>query len=82
MERYKTRKFLESKPHRLRMSAATNNAASKIRKMRESGATAQKISNTPVEKLNNISEEVHQSPTSWFTMWISMERLATWESTW
>ena len=25
---------------------------------------------------------IHLMPTSWFTMWISMEQLATWESTW
>ena len=58
LERYKTRKFLESKPRRLRTTAATNKAASRIRKMRESGATAQEISNTLVEKLKNSSEEV------------------------
>ena len=40
------------------MAAATNKAAGKIRKMRESGTTAQEISNTLVEKLKNISEEV------------------------
>ena len=58
LERYKTRKFLERKPHRLRMTAVTNKAASKIRKVRESGANAQEISNTLVEKLKSISEEV------------------------
>ena len=40
------------------MAAATNKAASKIRKIRESGATAQEISNTLVEKLKNMSEEI------------------------
>ena len=44
LERYKTRNFLESKPHRLRMAAATNKAAGKIRKIREKGATMQEIS--------------------------------------
>ena len=58
LERYKTRKFLESKPHRLRMAAATNKAASRIKEARESGATAQELSNTLVNKLRSISEEI------------------------
>jgi hypothetical protein len=40
------------------MVAATNKAAGKIRKMSESKAIAQEISNTLVEKLKSISEEV------------------------
>ena len=51
---YKTRKFLESKPHRLRMAAATNKAASKTGKIRESGETAQEISDTLIEKLKTL----------------------------
>ena len=53
LERYKIRKFLESKLHRLtcKMAVATNKAASKIRAMREEGVNAQKISSTLVEEL-------------------------------
>ena len=42
LERYKTRRFLESKPRKLRMdAAATNTAVGKIREIREKDATAQ-----------------------------------------
>ena len=40
LERYKTKKSPESKPHRLRMAATTNKVAGKMRKARESGSTA------------------------------------------
>ena len=31
---------------------------------------------------NAVKVALHLMPTSWFTMLISMEQLATWESTW
>ena len=58
LERYKTRKFLESKPHRRRMAAATDKTAGKTKKGREEGATTQEISKHMVGKLRDVSGEI------------------------
>ena len=58
LERYKTKKFLESKPHRLKMAAATNKAASRIKEKREEGANVREISACIVNDLTEISGEI------------------------
>ena len=45
LERYKTKKFLESKPHRLKMAVATNKAAGTVREKREGTADVKEVSN-------------------------------------
>ena len=58
LKRCKTKKFLESKPHRPMMAAATNKAAGKISKAMGSGATLQELSHTLVDKLKRIREKI------------------------
>ena len=58
LERHKTKKLVESKPHRLKMAAATNKAASRIKEKREERASVRKTSACIVNELKEISGEI------------------------
>lgn len=58
LERYKTKKFLESKPHRLKMAVATNKSAGRVKQKRDGGASMQEISSYIRDELKEISEEI------------------------